>query len=149
MVKWKNPKNGGCQYYEKDGYRYYIIDRMFSDGSISSYWHIERKKILQSSSRRKFESFREMLLSLFGKCLADGESESVAYWEIRSKTDYINCGNDYTRVFEKDGKHFAVNLQTKESWEYAVAETVSPDLETVEDCKRYADEEIFKPMALF
>lgn len=150
-IKWKNPKNGCCIYFDRDGYRYYIIDRLYSDGSISNYWHIERKKIIKQY-RRRCLNYWEMHLAMFGEfpSLIDGQDkESIAYWSIRQKTDYVNCGNDNTRIYVQNGKHFAVDLRLKEFWEYPIAEDVSPDMDTVEECKRYAEEYLFKEDTLF
>jgi hypothetical protein len=80
----------------------------------------------------------------------DGQDkESTAYWSIRQKTDYVNCGNNNTRIYVQNGRHFAVDLRLKEFWEYPIAEDVSPDMDTVEECKRYAEKYLFKEDTLF
>jgi hypothetical protein len=149
-IKWKNPKNGGCLYFDRNGYRYYIIDKLYSDGSISRYWHIECKKIIEPH-RRKCKSFWELHFAMFNKnpSLIEGQDkESTAYWSIRASTDYVNCGNDNIRVYVQNGRHFAVDLQAKEFWEYSVAEAVSPDME-YDECKQYAEKYLFKEDTLF
>jgi len=145
MVKWKNPKNGGCLYYDKNGYRYYIMDAWQS-----SWWHIERRKIIEQN-RKKYKSFWELHFAMFGeKPIMNGtDKELCAMYEIRFRTSWANCGNDNIRKWESDGKHYAVDLNEKSFWRYELTEKVSPDFQTVEECKSYADEELFKDTALF
>ena len=135
-IKWKNPQNGGCTYFVRDGWTYFIYDGFIGNSrEISNYWHIEKRKIIEPN-RKVFKSYAEMLLNLFG---ASEKKETNAYWAIRSKTDYSGF-SDEVRKYEQDGRKYAIDLHSKEVWEYAIPERVSPDFRTVDEVKQWAEE---------
>ena len=124
---------------------YFIADQLLPDGTISAYWCITRRKIIPQN-RVKSKTFEEMCQKLFGEVPkmshpAD-DMEIVAEMEIRRRTNWANAGNDHTRTMETDGRHFAVNLQSKEFWEYTLTEKISPDFPTFAEAKQWAEENL-------
>lgn len=134
--KWNRGKDGQTDYFQYGEYRYSVMD------TLGGYWFIQRRKIVEPNIRR-FKTFVELHETLWGKMLVTLKNEDVevsAYWLTRSKTNWANAGNEDIRTFDEDGRHFAVDLQSKEVWEYSKAEKISPDFRTVEELKKWADE---------
>ncbi len=145
QIKWNRDKNGGCEFIKVGNMKYFITDELLADRSISNYWHIEKKQIIDQH-KVKYKTYVEMLNALFGQ-REKGETE--AYWSIRTKTNWANVGYDSLRTFDEDGRHFAVDLNTKESWEYTKSTKASPDFRTVNELKTWADEYLNLEQGLF
>lgn len=122
---------------------YFISDQLLSDGTISQYWCITKRKIIPQN-RVKSKTFEEMCQKLFGEVPKmlhpQDDMEILAEMEIRRRTQWANAGNDSTRIMEADGRHFAVDLLTKELWEYSEIEKISHDFPTFEEAKEWANE---------
>ena len=138
-IKWKNPQNGGTLFFVHNGYRYYVMDELNS-----SWWHVERRKIIEQK-RRRFKTYKELHFDMFGEnpaVIHDGEDvEIVAKMEIMRRTNWVNCGGDY-RMFKRDGHSYAVDMLGKEWWEYSEIEKVSPSLPSMDEAKKYIEEEL-------
>ena len=59
-IKWNRDKNGGCEFIMHGSTKYYIMDEMLADGTISNYWHIEKREII-NQCRKKYGTFLELL----------------------------------------------------------------------------------------
>ena len=144
-MKWTNPKDGTCDYIIRGEYKYFITD------TLGGYWYIARRKMIESN-RRRFDTYKELYEALFGELLVILKNEPIetsAFWSIRSKTHFANAGRDSLRTIEADGRHYAVDLDTREFWEYTIAEKVSPDFRTVYELKKWADEFMKFDLELF
>ena len=143
-IKWNRDKNGGCEFIMAGNTKYYIMDELLADGTISNYWHIEKREII-NQCRKKYGTFKELLKDVFNE---EAETETEAYWRIRSQTDYSN-GSEELRTYTKNGRHFVVDIKVKEHWEYTKGEKISPDFRTVEELKKWADEFLNIEQSLF
>ena len=144
-MKWNRDRNGGCDYIMVGNTKYYIIDALLRDGSISNYWHIEKRQIIDQN-KKQYKSLVDMLKELFD---VDAKTESEALWSIRFKAEYSGGGSELLRKYEKDGRHYAIDLRTKTHWEYTLPEKVSPDFRTVEEVKAWADQHLDIQQGLF
>ena len=144
-MKWNRDKNGGCEFIKVGDMKYFITDELLADRTISNYWHIEKRQIIDPH-KTKYKTYVEMLNVLFGE---QEKGETEAYWSIRAKTDWANVGHDDLRTFDRDGRHFAVEFSTKSSWEYTKSQKCSPDFRTVEELKAWADEFLKFEQGLF
>lgn len=143
-LKWNRDKNGGCEFIMIGNIKYYIMDELLADGTISNYWHIEKRQII-NQNRKKYKSYKELLKNVFN---AEAETETEAYWDIRSKTNY-NAGSDVLRTYTKNGRHFVVDIKEKEHWEYTRGEKISPDFRKIDELKKWADEFLNIEQSLF
>ena len=143
-MKWNRDRNGGCDYIMVGNTKYYIIDELLPDGTVSAYWHIEKRQIIDQN-KKKYQSLMVMAKELFGLVT---ESEDDAKWKMTFKTLWSGC-DSYVRKFDKDGRHYAINLKEKTKWEFSIGETISPDFRTVEELKEWADQHLDIQQGLF
>ena len=143
-MRWIKPRNGCCLYTEKDGYRYFIMDKMNS-----RYWHVERKKIIPAN-KKIYSTYQQMHDDWFSKLTFPKDvedKENHAMLEIMMKTQNANAGSDYMRTLERDGRHYAFLIREKMVNEYTENEVISYDME-FDECKKWT-EEYLEPKGLF
>ena len=133
-MKWNRDRNGGCDYIMVGNTKYYIIDELLPDGTVSAYWHIEKRQIIEPN-KKKYAGLMVMAKDLFGLVT---ENEADAKWKMTFKTLWSGCDSD-VRKFDQDGRHYAINLKEKTKWEFSIGEKISPDFRTVEEVKSWAD----------
>jgi hypothetical protein len=143
-MKWNRDRNGGCDYIMVGNTKYYIIDELLPDGTVSAYLHIEKRQVIEPN-KKKYQSLMVMAKDLFGLVT---ENEADAKWKMTFKTLWSGYDSD-VRKFDQDGRHYAINLKEKTKWEFSIGETISPDFRTVEEAKSWADRNLKFQEGLF
>ena len=137
-IKWIRGKDGRCDSVILNGYRFSIVDW------IKGLWYINRTVIV-NMERRKFKTYKELYVALTGhEPLREGEVE--AKYSVRSVTNYV-YGDEYhdqecRRFVDSEFRTFAIDMRTKEMWEYSQPVKVSPTFLSVAEAKTWADEEL-------
>ena len=143
-MKWNRGKDGHCDFILVGDTKYYIIDELLPDGTVSAYWHIEKRQITEPN-KKKYQSLMVMAKDLFDLVT---KNEADAKLHMMYKTFWSGYDSD-VRKFDKDGRHYAINLKEKTKWEFSVGEKISPDFKTVEELKAWAERNLNFQEGLF
>lgn len=137
-IKWIRGKDGRCDSVILNGFRYSIVDW------IKGLWYISRTKIV-NMEKRKYKTYKELYVALTGHDpLREGEMEAM--YSVRGVSNYV-YGDEYydkecRRFVDDEYRTFAIDMGTKEMWEYSQPVKVSPTFRTVAEVKEWADEEL-------
>lgn len=142
-IKWIQPGNGKCEYFERDGYRYFITQK-----SADGWWHIERRNMHRGEgyyAKTVCKTYKQLYSKLLGHeppLNACNKAKTEKDLEIEIRLFTKDRGSYNTRLFIKDDKHwYAVNLQEKSLWQVITDrdnEIASPEFQYIPELKAWA-----------
>ena len=146
-IKWK--KRFPClPEYHCGGYIYYLGD----DGVIehADMWCILRKPE-GGYKKKKFKTFKSMLEFLVPQLSTEGKREG----DCEADLEFFSMGAfscQSLRSAERDGHKYALDMTSKEIWEYFDTERISPLFGCEKEAREWADEYLpreYEQMSLF